>query len=584
MRRSPPTFQPGGLTRTEAEALNQLARDLYGSLLDRFSAAPPLQVRQGLDGVAYSLGPIETAGGIVTRTTVGSIHSADYGPRPRLNFTEGSNIVIGMADDPTDNEIDITITATAPAGAGITVKDTVTSVTVTGATEIDFAYDINDNPIALSAGTGIASIYLNPADSAHAGYVTTRTQSFAGNKIFKLGVAVEGNSGAGFSTSAETFRVVGLSRMDGTVMIVGPLLALRLEKTAGGLASVFPTPDTAGTLITAGYRAEWGAGGTVSLHGGGGITTIGGTTASALLHLEDALGSPAYSINRGGVKVGQTGTGGGGDTYAGGICVGLGTPLSPGTGISISGGGVVSNTGVISVGASAPLSSSGGANPNISIASPLPVANGGTNSGTALNNNRVMVSSGGAVVEAAALNTGQLLIGSTGALPVANPLTAGVGIAITNFPGAITIATTTVNARLTADVGTAVLTATNITGLSFAVNNGEVWSFECYIRNNKSALTAGIKYAINAPAASTLEGQIEGTTSATTAVQNERISALATLTANAYNTVANADGFIRIAGVVVAGANGTVQIQHAAVTSQTATARANSYITARKIA
>jgi hypothetical protein len=140
------------------------------------------------------------------------------------------------------------------------------------------------------------------------------------------------------------------------------------------------------------------------------------------------------------------------------------------------------------------------------------------------------------------------------------------------------------NANLSADQTTTLLTATNITGLSFSVLSGEVWSFEVFIRNNKSSLTAGIKYAINAPAASTLEAQIQGTTSATTAVQHERMSGLTTLTTAAFNTVANADGFVRIAGVVVAGANGTVQIQHAAVTSQTATARANSYITARKIA
>jgi hypothetical protein len=70
----------------------------------------------------------------------------------------------------------------------------------------------------------------------------------------------------------------------------------------------------------------------------------------------------------------------------------------------------------------------------------LPVANGGTNSSTALNNNRVMVSSGGAVVEAAALSNGQILIGSTGAAPVAASLTAGTNITITPGAGTITIA------------------------------------------------------------------------------------------------------------------------------------------------
>jgi len=50
----------------------------------------------------------------------------------------------------------------------------------------------------------------------------------------------------------------------------------------------------------------------------------------------------------------------------------------------------------------------------------LPIANGGTNSSSALNNNRHIQSVGGALVEAPALtNDGQLFIGSTGAAPVA---------------------------------------------------------------------------------------------------------------------------------------------------------------------
>lgn len=137
---------------------------------------------------------------------------------------------------------------------------------------------------------------------------------------------------------------------------------------------------------------------------------------------------------------------------------------------------------VTSVTASSPLQSSGGATPNISfinqsantiLAGPttgasaaptfralvsadippinlastsnggvtgaLPIANGGTNSSTTLNNNRIMVSSGGAIVEAAALTNGQMLIGSTGAAPVAATLTAGTGISIANAAGSITI-------------------------------------------------------------------------------------------------------------------------------------------------
>lgn len=72
----------------------------------------------------------------------------------------------------------------------------------------------------------------------------------------------------------------------------------------------------------------------------------------------------------------------------------------------------------------------------------LPIANGGTNSAVALNNNRLMISNAGAIVEAPALTNGQLLIGSTGAAPTAATLASGTGINITNGAGTITIATT----------------------------------------------------------------------------------------------------------------------------------------------
>ncbi|WP_168196435.1 tail fiber domain-containing protein [Bdellovibrio sp. NC01] len=81
----------------------------------------------------------------------------------------------------------------------------------------------------------------------------------------------------------------------------------------------------------------------------------------------------------------------------------------------------------------------------------LPVANGGTNSSTALTGNKVMVSNGTAIVEGPALTNGQLLVGSTGAAPVAASLTAGTGITITPAAGAITIATTGLLASSLAD-------------------------------------------------------------------------------------------------------------------------------------
>jgi hypothetical protein len=70
----------------------------------------------------------------------------------------------------------------------------------------------------------------------------------------------------------------------------------------------------------------------------------------------------------------------------------------------------------------------------------LPISKGGTNSGAALNNNRIMVSSGGKIVEAAALTNGQLLIGSTGAAPSAATLTGTANrVTVANGSGTITL-------------------------------------------------------------------------------------------------------------------------------------------------
>jgi hypothetical protein len=71
----------------------------------------------------------------------------------------------------------------------------------------------------------------------------------------------------------------------------------------------------------------------------------------------------------------------------------------------------------------------------------LPIARGGTNSGTALNNGRLMVSSAGSIIEAASMANGVLPIGN-GAGYTFSTLTAGSGITITNTAGGITIAAT----------------------------------------------------------------------------------------------------------------------------------------------
>jgi hypothetical protein len=122
----------------------------------------------------------------------------------------------------------------------------------------------------------------------------------------------------------------------------------------------------------------------------------------------------------------------------------------------------------------------------------LPIANGGTNSSAALNNNRIAISSGGALVEAAALTDGQLLIGDTGAAPVAANITAGTGISVVNGAGTITINNTAsgsvgdIPETLFAGANNQV-SADNVTGFLFA--NAGVRAFRALVSVHVDATT-----------------------------------------------------------------------------------------------
>ena len=76
-----------------------------------------------------------------------------------------------------------------------------------------------------------------------------------------------------------------------------------------------------------------------------------------------------------------------------------------------------------------------------SISGVVSVANGGTNSSTALNNNRLMVSSSGKIVEAGAMTDGQIMVGATGAVPSAATIGTSNGISITAGAGSLSIGT-----------------------------------------------------------------------------------------------------------------------------------------------
>lgn len=170
-------------------------------------------------------------------------------------------------------------------------------------------------------------------------------------------------------------------------------------------------------------------GGTITLTGSGGTLTsitagtglTGGTiTSSGTI----ALDIPVIAVNGG---TGQT-------VYA------VGDLLAADTTTTLSRVADVATGNVLLSGGANTLPAYGKVGLTTHVSGILPVANGGTNSSTALNNNRIMVSSGGQIVESAALTNGQLLIGSTGAAPVVAAITPGTGITVTPGAGSITIA------------------------------------------------------------------------------------------------------------------------------------------------
>lgn len=265
---------------------------------------------------------------------------------------------------------------------------------------------------------------------------------------------VVGDVTGNVSGSASTFTVAlsgdvvgGASGGATTVAGVG-------GKTAAAIAGAVASVNAATPSATASTLVSRNSAGASNLSGLGLTSTSNqmtlGTTATTTLSAVAPVASVTYTIidtgvNSSFVMADGAQTINGSKTFSTAIAAGSGgTGQSSYTTGDLLYASSPSALSKLSAGAVNTLLTSAGAgvapawallNLAASAAGILPVANGGTNSGTALNNNRLMVSSNGAIVEAAALTNGQLLIGSTGAAPVAATL-AGTANQITVTPGA----------------------------------------------------------------------------------------------------------------------------------------------------
>lgn len=194
------------------------------------------------------------------------------------------------------------------------------------------------------------------------------------------------------------------------------------------------------------------------------------------------------------------------------------------TSVNVSGG----TTGLTTSGG--PVTTSG----TITLAGTLAIANGGTNSVAALNNNRVMQSSGGAIVEAAAITASRALVSDTNGIPVAattttteinfvNGVTSAIQTQLNNKQPLATnltaLAAYNTNGLLTQTAAGTFAGRTITAGTGISISNGDgvagnptisgstnalISSTGISIDGGGSAITTGIKGDILVPFAATI--------------------------------------------------------------------------------
>lgn len=297
--------------------------------------------------------------------------------------------------------------------------------------------------------------------------------------------SITGN--AATATNATTAGTVNAAAQP-AITAVGTLIGLTVTapiagNVTGNAATVTTNANLIGPITSVGNTTS------VASQTGTGTTFVMNTSPTLIT---PNLGTPATLVgtNINGIAAGLTAGNVTTNANLTGVVVSTGNSTTLGSFTSANLSGALTNetgSGVVVFGTS-PTLNTPIINGTITGTTVVPIANGGTNSSTILNNNRIMVSNAGAIQEFAALTNGQLLIGSTNATPVAVNLTAGNGITITNAAGAITIANTPTiqQAIFTTAISTTSTTYAVATGLTITPDAGDYLVYFSSTSNNTS--------------------------------------------------------------------------------------------------
>lgn len=413
----------------------------------------------------------------------------------------------------------------------------------------------------VSFTSGSISLNLPDASQTARGVVTTGAQTLTGIKTFSSltntdgGIDISTSGTLGIGTSANA-TVINIGNTGATINLIGSVVHENVTEldvsspvftvnTGGGIGSaassglqVDEASVVTGYILTSSDRSSW----LLKAPGQTGIATINAGTAGITLnqssHNPITINATANGLSVDGSQVLTLGLASAGaigalsstdwSTFnakqpAGNYITALtGDVVAAGPGsvastiqpgvvtdakIAAAAGILVNKLQALTVSSPVRTDSSGFltvgdiALASADVSGVLPVANGGTSSGATLLNNRLMISSSGAIVEAPTLADGQLFIGSASSAPQAANLTAGTGITIISSPGSITISATD------SDVGD-IAEATHISTVDVPVNEsvGTLFFNPATIRSFKAQVSVFINATSNIYSAYDLVG------------------------------------------------------------------------------